>query len=49
MFTHPDLELTLAKYHARDLIEEADRHRLAAAVRRRRGRKWPKSRASGRE
>jgi hypothetical protein len=36
MFTHPDLIWDLAKQHQKDLIGEAERHRLLSAARRHR-------------
>jgi hypothetical protein len=39
MYQHPDLMLTLAHDHQRDLIAEADRKRLFARITHRRGRR----------
>ncbi|WP_305787058.1 hypothetical protein [Symbioplanes lichenis] len=45
MFLHPDHLMTLANQHHRELIEEADRHRLLSVARRaRRARKAPAAR-----
>ena len=48
MYQHPDLMLTLANEHQRDLIADADRKRLLARIMRRRHGRRPHPRA-GRE
>ena len=48
MSIHQDLAAAAARYHIDDLIEEASRYRLAAALRRGRRQLWPESkRAAG--
>jgi hypothetical protein len=43
MLTYPELTAIVAKQHANELIEEASRYRLAAALRRGRRQLWPDS------
>ncbi len=43
MFTQPDLLVIVAKQHVNEMIEEASRHNLAAALRRSRRQRGPDS------
>jgi len=48
MINHPNLYAEAARQHAQGLIDEASRHRLARALRRRARQHWPDSRRAGR-
>ena len=43
MLTHPDLMASAARQHTESLIEDATKHRLARALRRRPRQHWPDS------
>jgi hypothetical protein len=43
MLSYPELTAIVAKQHSNELIEEASRYRLAAALRRGRRQLWPDS------
>ena len=47
MFTHPDLLIDIARQHTAELIDEADKQRLASRLRRGKHRRPPDNRRAG--
>jgi|RhiMetdeSRZDD1v2_1073273.scaffolds.fasta_scaffold192205_2 hypothetical protein len=47
MFTHPDLLIDLARQHTAELIDEANKQRLASRIRRGKHRRPPDNRQAG--